>query len=132
MRIVTRRYLATLLALWMVVAVGLVAQAASVSQSNPTINTSCPQTPCRVGVSVYVYGEGLVVKTAADFDRYWIQIQFEPDQGYQRAFVNPDGSYFTWLNFDQPGDHPICLTYFKQSGQILTLACTTVTLEPSG
>lgn len=126
MRIVDRRYLAALLALWLVLAVGLVAQA--VPPSDATISADCAST-CTVGVETLVRGDGLNIKPNTVLTSFWLRLQTNPD-GYQRVFARPDGTWVVRVIWYRPGDQEICITYFKQSGQIDVLACTTVTVLP--
>lgn len=124
MRIVDRRFLAALLVLWLVLAVGLAAQAAA-PNADATIETSC--STCVVGESMTIFGEGLSVQHPDDELRYYVE--FVPG-GYARVTVAPDGSYsLTFIVAEhQVGTQELVLTWFKKGSgrQIVPLASTTV------
>lgn len=117
-----RRVAATLLASWLVLAVGLVALADK--PPGPTINIQCPTSPgCHTGSGggARVFGSGL--STNGD---YWISFDRYPD-GFARVDVNPDGTYSVGIPWGENdvGVHELCLTQHK-GGSVRTLVCDTV------
>lgn len=128
MRIVDRRFAAALLVLWLVLAVGLAAQADK-PNSNVTMAIKCPTSPgCHSGSGggAMVTGSGLRIKSEGDLSHYWLRLQTDPDVYKRIGEVNPDGTYREEVVWRTAGTFEVCLTYFKQSGQIEVLLCQTV------
>lgn len=124
MRIVDRRYLAALLGLWLVLAVGLAAQAAP---PGATIETSC--SPCVRWAPVVISGT-FEIKNNTVLSSFWIRLQTDPD-AYTRADAQADGTFAVNYVFNESGVYELVLVYFGNGGSIKELASTTVTvLEP--
>lgn len=126
MRIVDRRFLVALLALWLVLAVGLAAQAAA-PNSDATIETSC--SPCVVGEPMTIFGEGLTLR----HEQEGFYVEITPG-GYAPVTVASDGSYTLTYRFSphEVGTRELVLTWFKKGSgrQIVPLVSTTVEVFP--